>query len=791
MSATNQIASQKKFYNFVQFASCSPGTDPVYPTATNTPIYCLFNFNYTQWSIDRNLGTTVKYLIFTDFWNLCGFNFLNPYIVPENYTNYFTPITTLMVQYLYRYGFSNHYGYLSLITPLTFISYDYLSTYQFDMIPYTDSQIRRLQDFYYEDSSNIYTKYNFIFDLYGQDYNIYNNYLLIFTDIVIRIVETSGVIQNSTTYGMSNTFRKYFYYYGPALKTYLLSSSVTSVLPSGSKQNLNNIDYQTTINDPTNAKYLPPGGISLNSAPEYFIITGQFQLLNVSFFPYASGQIDTIKSLTCTISTDSSYGTGYLYSYPNDNNKYVITCYHLIKDSSDINYFFASFQLKDPNSINSVSTTAKFKVIGYDRFSDVLVGLYDPTLSYNVVNQVDMSPYKSSVIDPTLLLRTGEELISVGNIGKDDTITPLYGKIIDDNFSGAFGEVTRPPSILIQIYISKGCSGSPLFLNNVTLTGSYGGSYPIVGMINSHLSDSPQNSIAIQGIMLLNIIFAIVANYQYINVIYANNVVKFNNAVKNGFPTVWLGANVEYWYPTSQSKYKQLTNLNYTGGILITDFIIGFDYTKKKKVLNPKDLNKHEIFELYGPLINTSMYTDFLENSGVPIVITSITYFDSAYSTYLNRYFGKYSNQIAYSYYLYGNQPIASYVNDPQYKNPVRYEYPLITINYYSYNGSTWINKNITIGGNSSDWYVTYTDINGNEFYQHKFEYPLILVDYIADMINLGNDNDKASLSSSDITNLSDYMISTDRVYRSSYNFPTNTSYNFPPNTSYNFPPNT
>ena len=750
------VAPKKIFYNFIQFGSCSKGTDPVDPNATNTPIYCLFNFNYTKWSIDRNLGTTVKYLIFTDFWNVCGFDFNQKYVVPISYTNYFTPMTKTMVEYIYKYGFSNHYGYLSTITPLSFIAYDKLATDQFDMILYTDNQIRRLQDFYYEDSSNIYTKYNFNFDLYAQDYNIYNRKLLIFTDVVIRITETSGVIEDSSTYGISNTFRKYFFYYGTDLRKYLLESSVTSILPTGTPQNLSNIDYQATINANKDNKNTSIGYVTLNQAPEYFIISGQFELVNVKFFPYAIGQIDTIKSLTCTISTGSSYGTGFLYKYPNDENKYVITCYHLIQYSDDINYFYASFQIKDPNKVDSTSTTAKFKVIGYDRFSDVLVGLYDPTLSYNIVNKVDMSFYKPSVIDPTLLLRTGEELISVGNIGKDDTITPLYGKIIDDNFSGSFGEVTRPPSILLQIYISKGCSGSPLFLNNITLTGSYNGSYPIVGMMNSFLNDSPQNAIAIQGIMLLNIIFAIVSNYNFINVIYAKDVVKFNNAVKNGFPTVWLGANIEYWYPTSQAKYKQLTNLNYTGGILITDFIIGFDYARKQKVLNPKDLNKHEIFQLFGPLLNTAMYTDFLQNSNVPIVISSISYFDSAYSTYLNRYFGKYSNQIAYSYYLYGNQTIASYVNGPQYKNPVRYEFPIIQIVYYAYDGSVWNRKEISIGGNTADWYVEYTDINGNKFYQHKFEYPLILVDYIADMLD--NPDSRTGLSS--YTNLSNYMIS-------------------------------
>ena len=56
---------------------------------------------------------------------------------------------------------------------------------QFDLIYYSDDEIRRLQDFI--DIENKYTKYNFNFIKYVNEFNIWGNYLAVFTDFLIRI----------------------------------------------------------------------------------------------------------------------------------------------------------------------------------------------------------------------------------------------------------------------------------------------------------------------------------------------------------------------------------------------------------------------------------------------------------------------------------------------------------------------------------------------------------------------------------------------------------------------------
>ena len=718
------MSARKKFYNFIQF-------DPT----TKNPIYCLFNFNYTQYAADYSIVSTAKYDIFTDFWVRNGFDWYKKYIVKPQFIKYFSPITTEMINYLKKYGFSLHYGYFLQVVPKTFIPIDVLLNSQFDMIPYGDNQIQRLQDYYFEDDTNTYTSYNFDFKNYSNDFDIYGTNLLQFTDFVIRNNNTSGTIINASTssYGLSDFFKKYFFYQGQELIDFLGLYGVTSVVNNSPKW-LGSIDFvRYLIQNPD----LEAAGVNIDNVYEYYIRQGQFEQRTVPFIIPQLSQIEIARSSACVVTSSNTFGTGFLYRYKNDQRFFVVTVYHLIRESQDMNYFYASFQLINPNpngDIGPTSTTAKFLVVGYDRFSDVLVGLYDPTLTYNVVNKVDMTPYISLDIDIINSINYGDEVLSLGNIGKDDILGPLKGTIINNAYSGAQGEVSRPLSYLIQSYISPGCSGSPLFRvsesNDLT----------VVGMINSSLDNSPQDSVAISGYMLSNITNTIISYYDSISYLYELDLIKYQVDIKNGYPIVWLGANIEYWYPTSQLRFRELSNLSYTGGILLTNFLVGFDYISQTEIYNPKDLNRHEIFELYGPLINTRMYRRFIQNSKVPIVVKSIFYFDSAYASYVERYVGKYSKQVAFSYYIYGNQPIAIYANDPKYSNPFKYAFSKINVEYYWYNGSFWEEDTEQIGGNGPEWYVEYTDINNNLYYQHKFEYPLILIDYISERTNSNND---------------------------------------------------
>ena len=84
----------------------------------------------------------------------------------------------------------------------TYIPYNILVEHQFETIYYTNEQVRRIQDYYFNDqSNNIYSKYNFNFDLYSEDFKVYGNKLLIFTDFISRVIYESETIVGTHGYG--------------------------------------------------------------------------------------------------------------------------------------------------------------------------------------------------------------------------------------------------------------------------------------------------------------------------------------------------------------------------------------------------------------------------------------------------------------------------------------------------------------------------------------------------------------------------------------------------------------
>jgi hypothetical protein len=176
-----------------------------------------------------------------------------------------------------------------------------------------------------------------------------------------------------------------------------------------------------------------------------------------------------------------------------------------------------------------------------------------------------------------------------------------------------------------------------------------------------------------------------------------------------------------------------LANLSYVGGILITNFIIGFNVRDEIFVYSSNDLVDRNVIKFDGPLLDSKIYSRFIANGNVPIVIKSISYFDSINSTFQKINVGKFGNQRPYSNYVYGQSYIATYSFPSTYYNSLKFEYGPITIDYYYYDGELWRFDTEKIGGNTESWYVTYEDNAGNKYYQHKFEYPQILIPYVHD----------------------------------------------------------
>jgi hypothetical protein len=106
----------------------------------------------------------------------------------DDLKKYFFPINEAIINYHEHYGYSASLNYMQSVNPIGAVSSDVIFKNQFELIPYSDDSVRRLQDYiYYDNFSIFYTKYNFDFDTYKTDLNVWgNSKLSIFTDFVLR-----------------------------------------------------------------------------------------------------------------------------------------------------------------------------------------------------------------------------------------------------------------------------------------------------------------------------------------------------------------------------------------------------------------------------------------------------------------------------------------------------------------------------------------------------------------------------------------------------------------------------
>ena len=322
-----------------------------------------FNFNFDLYKNDYGLLTNDKNILFSDFWNKAGFDFSKPYILDEKYERYFSDINDDILSYIDAYGCIHGY-YLGKIFPKSFVSDTYLYDHQYDLVYYNDDQVRYLQDFYYDDNDNIYTKYNFDFLNYSKDFKIFGKKLLVFSDFVIRN------FQLLNNHGIYEPFKKYFYTFDKNdLVKYLNNYSVLSVSDFVYKR-LNNIDFSKLL------ELNPSINVDPQFVKDYYIQMGQFELLNIPFIQIPQTNINIAKQSTCIVITDIAYGTGVLYNYF-DDNIYLVSCYHLLDDTKDQFYIYATLQTIDENSFENKTITAQFRIIGIERFYDIFVAKFE------------------------------------------------------------------------------------------------------------------------------------------------------------------------------------------------------------------------------------------------------------------------------------------------------------------------------------------------------------------------------------------------------------------------------
>ena len=714
----------------------------VYDEQTRELKYSKYNFNFDMYKSDFDIKSDDKLEIFDDFLvrNETAFfnepdvlnmgekipSYLKPTTLKPELEKYFSPMTKLIINYNNKYAQTVHTGYMHVQDPRKYVSITTLVENQFDTVFYKDEEIRRLQDYYYSEEEGIYSKYNFNLEKYSNDFKVYGNHLVVFTDFISRVIYSSGTYPGVYGNGNPRGFKQYFIQ-SDGLLDYMDKYGTTSVYKNVAYKNEHSIDYR----DYAETKNLDPS--NLVDVKEHYLRWGQFTQTPLKFFEDNLTTKEENMNSICSIYTSNATGAGFLYKNRNDigdENIYVITCNHIL-GKDNLNTFKATFHIVD-NSRTNTSTTAEFRVVGRDIFSDIMVGIYDPELVYNKTFNPDLSAYKKLTINLTGNYKIGDEIYTAGNVGNLDNNSLLFGKIMDPKFSGSFlpGATYTPESILMDISGDVGLSGAPIFKND--------DDKEVVGMILGGFLDK-KYAVSLTSFMLENLITNIIARYAGFSVIYKDNPTMLAINTRKALVRRWLGATSCYYHPKKSIKiHPSLAYFPNASGLILSDFILGFDFVRERFVFDTDTLTRENVTVLEGPLLKSKMYKRFIDTGKTPIVLKSASFVQGWIGQFAKYEFGKFSNQDAFFNFTYGwsaigSKPVPKGVAD----NGLVAIMGRIYFEYYYFNGKEWILETEELNDDyDEDFYTVYKDALGNRFYESKWNFPPILLTYESSYIN-------------------------------------------------------
>jgi hypothetical protein len=315
-----------------------------------------------------------------------------------------------------------------------------------------------------------------------------------------------------------------------------------------------------------------------------------------------------MENSCCTIISGNNVATGFLidvtYITSNIFQKYVFTCAHVIS-SEDITTFYAIFQQK--NSDGTITNIkAQFRIIGYDTYADIMVGYFDPNLEFNITYSVNLSSIPNVVINNNIFNNVveGDEVSMIGNYDLETTSNFIKGTVSNVSFTQSFGVLEFEcglfsESILINANTRDGMSGSPVWK-----TDSYGNQL-LVGMLTGTLQH--QMAVANKTDILYSGLNKIVNNYLFYYNKFNKDLTKSRQFINLGLNKSWLGIYGEYFHPNLISKYKELANFNYIGGVVVSKIVLGYDTVKENFIFSKSQINSNVII-LTSPLLNTKLY---------------------------------------------------------------------------------------------------------------------------------------------------------------------------------------
>ena len=721
-----------------------------YDRQTKLPIRSQYNFNFQEYNNDFKVINPIdKKIIFRDFWIRNECELTKPSFVKPELIKYFFNITPNIIDYINYNAFAAHYGRWN--NPSTAFPELILLEQQFDIIYYLQSERPLVEDFYYENNENLFTKFNFDFDKFSNEFNIWGCKRSVFTQFIIRNRNFNPeYIYIRFGYKILPEFEKYFFKLDKnGINEYLINYSINNYIRNN-KKNTQDIDWVDYLNKYPNIINEVPSSIlfwikwvenhpdfgPINTPEELNIVKaefhwyefGQLEFREMSFITPILTELDKFKNSICAVYTSSGTCSGFRIFYP-DNQFYVLTVYNLLAQNLNNKLFIATFEYVYDNGIKE-NITAQFRLIGRDAVVNFAIGKFEEDLPFNIQNGLTLE--KMNIIQPIIIneeiqVNSNNKIYIYGYFLETLNTAFIPGVVINSIFSGNTLEDNYDYlyyNILSQCTTGKSMIGGPQIIQKDD------GKFYCVGMTNFDNIKLENINIGIPGNILSDFIrVSIFAWFQYVLFVGLNYSI-LDQVTDFAKYRSWLGA-TGYYNSYLTRKDNKLSNFYYTGGFVLTNIYQGFNYKTKKFVYNTFEINNKNIIQVYSPLNNTTIHKRLIE-SNAPIVIKNLIYYDAQFENYLDFNIGKYNGQYTLSKFYIGCVPIA-YVatNDPSFEFFVRFEYPIIKIIYSYYNGESWVDDFEFVGGNDPSWYVTYENLSGQKSSFHKFTLPSFLLIYL------------------------------------------------------------
>ena len=306
------------------------------------------------------------------------------------------------------------------------------------------------------------------------------------------------------------------------------------------------------------------------------------------------------------------------------------------------------------------------------------------------------------------------------------------GNVLNENFTGGITstDINSGEYITAKMVVGKGMSGGPQFVKDPF------GIYQVVAMVQQYFSDIPTTSIALKSFILFNSASGIIGRWDFFSNLYNKDYAKIElvNDVANALS--WLGVKGDYYNVNLNSQDGYLSTFYYTGGYIIRNVIQGYNFKENKYVYTTQELYDLNTIQIFSPLNNTNLNT-LLIDTGAPIVLKKIAYFDCIADSYIEYDLGKYKNQNTLARFTNGYQPVGNYfVPNQNYFADVRSTYADIKLTYAYFNGNTWVDTVEVINPTDPTWYVTYNNPSGIINRLNKFTVPPFLPIYLSRAIN-------------------------------------------------------